>query len=252
MGLSIRDQIDTFRKNHPGIKYIAYFQANTNTHGPLPELKRKYETVFSYPDVVGLFIGTRPDAISPDTFPLLEVLNRRIFLSVELGLQSVHEDSLRFLNRNHNYSCFLDTFLKLRKLHIDVVVHLIVGIPGEDRNRIMETIKEMNRLKPAGIKFHLMHVLRDTPLEHLYRGKKIRLMSQNEYIDLMVDILEHLDPDIVIHRVTGEREKELFVAPRWALDKGGTIQGIRNRMFQRHSCQGIKTQPNQGFKEENQ
>ena len=240
-GLDIKEQIEIFRRDHPGIKYIAYFQANTNTHAPLPELKRRYQIVFSYPDIVGLFIGTRPDAIRLDTYPLLEELNKRIFLSVELGLQSIHEKSLRFLNRNHTYSRFLETFSLLKKRHIDVVVHLIVGIPGEDRKQILETVKEMNRLKPAGIKFHLMHVLKDTRLEYLYRQKKIRILSQKEYIELMVDILENLDPDIVIHRLTGERESELFVAPLWALDKNRTIRAIRSLMTRNHSFQGIKT-----------
>ncbi|MCK4835993.1 MAG: TIGR01212 family radical SAM protein, partial [Candidatus Aminicenantes bacterium] len=140
--LSISQQIDRFIENHPGIKYIAYYQANTNTHGPVSELKKKYEMVFSYPDIVGLFIGTRPDAISEDTYPLLEDLNDRIYISIELGLQSIHEKSLVFLNRNHSYSRFLDTFPQLKKRNIDVVVHLIVGIPGENRKLMLETIKE--------------------------------------------------------------------------------------------------------------
>lgn len=239
-GFSIKRQIETFMENHPGIKYIAYYQANTNTCAPPSELERKYEIVFSYPAIVGLSIGTRPDAINPGTYPLLEKLNRRIYLSVELGLQSIHRKSLRFLNRNHTYTQFLDTFSRLKEHHIDVVVHLIVGIPGENRQQILETVREMNRLKPAGIKFHLMHVLRDTPLEQLYRQKAFRPLSQKDYTDLMADILEHLDPGIVVHRLTGEREKELFVAPLWALNKNRTIQAIRTRMIQRHSRQGIK------------
>ena len=166
--LSISHQIKIFIENHPGCKYIAYYQAHTNTCAPVEELRRKYEIAFDFKDIVGLFIGTRPDAIADNVYPLLEELNKKIFLTVELGLQSVHNKSLRFLNRNHTYRQFLDTFDKLKERGIDVVVHLIVGIPGETPADMLRTIKEMNRVKPVGIKLHLMHVLKNTPLFDMY------------------------------------------------------------------------------------
>lgn len=237
-GLSIEDQIEHFIQAHPGIKYIAYYQAHTNTHAPISVLKSKYSVIFSYPDIVGFFIGTRPDAIKSETFPLLEKLNKELYFTIELGLQSIHEKSLIFLNRNHNYSHFLDVFQQLKRLQIDVVVHLIVGIPGETTGDMLETIKEMNRLQPAGIKFHLFHVLKNTPLFHLYQNQQFRLMSFEEYIDIIVCLLEHLDPSIVIHRLTGERERELFHKPVWALQKAETINAIKNRMKNSHTFQG--------------
>jgi radical SAM protein (TIGR01212 family) len=237
-GLSIEDQIEHFIQAHPGIKYIAYYQAHTNTHAPRSVLKSKYSVIFSYPDIVGLFIGTRPDAIKSETFPLLEKLNKEIYFTIELGLQSIHEKSLIFLNRNHNYSHFLDVFQQLKRLQIDVVVHLIVGIPGETTGDMLETIKEMNRLQPAGIKFHLFHVLKNTPLFHLYQNQQFRLMSFEEYIGTIVCLLEHLDPSIVIHRLTGERERELFYKPVWALQKAETINAIKTRMKNSHTFQG--------------
>lgn len=238
--LPIEDQIRHFIQGHGGIKYIAYYQAHCNTHAPVEELRRKYEIIFDFEDIVGLFIGTRPDAVADDVYPLLEDLNQRTYLSVELGLQSIHEKSLQYLNRNHTYRQFLETFLKLKRLNIDVVVHLIVGIPGESRRDMLETAQEMNRIKPAGVKFHLFHVLKDTPLHEMYQRDEFRLPGKEEYVDVMVTLLEHLDPAIVIHRLTGERDREIFVAPRWALNKIDTLNAIRNAMARRRTHQGKK------------
>jgi radical SAM protein (TIGR01212 family) len=236
--LPIAEQIKRFIGDRSDFKYIAYYQAHTNTHAPVDELRKKYEIIFDFKEIVGLFIGTRPDSIADEVYPLLDELNKKTFLTVELGLQSSHEKSLRFLNRNHTYSRFLETFEKLKRRNIDVVVHLIVGIPGESRSDMLATVNEMNRIKPAGIKFHLMHVLKHTPLFRMYERGEIRLMEQDEYVETIVDLLEHLDPDIVIHRLTGERDKEIFHAPLWALNKNEVIHAIRSRMKERQSFQG--------------
>jgi radical SAM protein (TIGR01212 family) len=219
-------------------KYIAYYQAHSNTAAPIEELRKKYEIIFDFPGIVGLFIGTRPDAIADEAYPLLEELNRRTYLTVELGLQSSHEKSLRFLNRNHTYDCFLDTFEKLTARGIDVVVHLIVGIPGESRADMLQTIDEMNRLKPAGIKFHLMHVLKNTPLLDIYEKEKFKLLEKDQYVELIVYLLERLDPSIVIHRLTGERDREIYHAPLWALDKNSVLLAIRSKMMEKNTRQG--------------
>ncbi|UCH95606.1 MAG: TIGR01212 family radical SAM protein [Candidatus Aminicenantes bacterium] len=243
--LSISQQIKSFIEKHPGFKYIAYYQAHTNTCAPVDELRKKYEIIFDFKDIVGLFIGTRPDAISLHVYPLLEELNKKTYLTVELGLQSIHAQSLEFLNRNHTYGQFLDTFAELRKRSIDVVVHLIVGIPGESPADMLQTVKEMNRIKPAGVKLHLMHVLKNTPLFHMYEKETFKLLEKDEYVDLIVYLLEHLDPGIVIHRLTGERDKEIFHAPLWALDKNEVIQSIRSKMIQKNTFQGklLNNQP---------
>lgn len=239
--MSIPQQITTFMENHPGVKYLAYYQAHTNTCAAVEELRRKYEIIFDFEDIVGLFIGTRPDAIAENVYPLLEELNKRTFLTVELGLQSIHSKSLGFLNRNHTYQQFLDTFEKLKKRGIDVVVHLIVGIPGETHEDMLSTIKEMNRLKPAGLKLHLMHVLKNTPLFDMYESGKIKLPGKNQYVDLIVRLLAHLDPAIVIHRLTGERDKEIFHAPSWALNKNEVIHAIRAKMLEQNIYQGKRS-----------
>lgn len=238
MQLSIPEQIERFIQGHSGMKYIAYYQAHSNTCAPVEVLRKQYEHIFNYEEIVGLFIGTRPDSIAQDIYPLLTELSRKTYLTIELGLQSVHPKSLEFLTRNHSYQQFLETFNALKSINIDVVVHLIIGIPGETRQDMQETIREMNRIKPAGVKFHMLHVLKNTPLFELYDNKPFSLLEQDDYVDLMVELLEHLDPSIVIHRLTGERDKEIYHAPLWALDKHSTINAIRQKMTDNQTYQG--------------
>ena len=245
--VSIEQQIEKYIAVHPGKKYIAYFQSHSNTYGPISELRRKFEMVFKYENIVGLFIGTRPDTISDPAFLLLKELNRRMYLTVELGLQSIHAPSLLLLNRNHTYQQFLDTFQKLQALKIDTVIHLIIGIPGETREHMLATIEEMNRLKPKGIKFHLLHVLKDTALYRQYLKTPFSLLSQDEYADLIVFLLEYLDPDIVIHRLTAEREREIFFAPEWALNKQAVLNSIKLKMKKANTFQGRRYVPPLNF-----
>jgi uncharacterized protein len=236
--LSIQQQIENFVGTKRDRNYIAYYQPHSNTCAPLNILRERYEVIFQYPEIVGLFIGTRPDAIADEAYPLLEDMSQRTFLTVELGLQSIHSKSLKFLNRNHSYQQFLDTFHKLKNLGIDVLVHLIVGIPGESHDEIMASIKEMNRLKPAGVKFHAMHVLRNTRLFDMYEKKQFKLMEKEEYLELIIRLLEHLDPDIVVHRLTGERDMEIFHAPQWTAAKAKLINTIRSKMQKEDTYQG--------------
>jgi len=242
-GMSIEQQIERYMANHPHKKYIAYFQAHSNTYGSVSELRSKFETVFKYEEIVGLFIGTRPDSISEQAFLLLQELNRRLYLTVELGLQSIHAQSLLLLNRNHTYPQFLEAYRKLQAMKIDTVVHLIIGIPGETCEHMLATIAEMNRLKPAGIKFHLLHILQGTALHREYLKKPFSLLSQDEYAERIAFLLDYLDPDIVIHRLTAEREKEIFFAPEWALNKQAVLSSIKERMQKTGAFQGRRYVP---------
>jgi len=235
---TIEQQIEDFIGRHPGQRYIAYFQAQCNTTGPIAELKRKYEVVFKYKDIVGLFVGTRPDAIAPPAYSLLQEMGRRTYLAVELGLQSSHDRSLVLLNRNHTFGQFRVTFQTLKALGLDVIVHLIVGIPGETVADMRATIAVMNALRPAGVKLHLLHVLRGTELHARYARAPFPLLSREDYTDIVVDLLERLDPRIVIHRLSAEREKEMFIAPLWALDKAAVWRSIRDKMSARGTRQG--------------
>ncbi len=238
--LSIEEQIEIFINRRPESQFIAYFQANSNTYAPVEKLREMYNIIFKYRNIKGLFLGTRPDAIKEEVYPLLDHLNRKTYLTIELGLQSIHQKSLDFLNRNHSYHEFLDTFNKLKKLNIDTVVHLIIGIPGETKDDMLNTIKEINRIKPAGVKIHMLHLLKDTALLDLYKRDKFKLFEMEEYTDIIVTLLEHLDPEIVIHRLTGERDRKIFVAPEWGIKKAETIQMIQKKMKDKKSYQGIK------------
>jgi len=239
-GWTIEDQITSFIRRHPGRRFIAYFQSHCNTHGPVAELSSRYEIVFRFPEIVGLSVGTRPDELPEPALSLLQETGRCIYLSVELGLQSVHERSLGLLNRNHTVTQFEAVFHELRRRSIDVVVHLIVGIPGETRADMRATIEVMNALKPAGIKFHPLHVLRGAPLQAWHARGSLPLLGRDEYIHIICDLLERLDPDIVIHRLTADREKDLFIAPLWMLDKAAVLEAIRREMRQRKSRQGCR------------
>ena len=240
---SIERQIETYMMAHPGRRYIVYFQSHSNTYGPISELRRKFEIVFNYENVVGVFIGTRPDLVPEPVLSLLAELNRRLYVTVELGLQSIHAISLSYLNRNHTYAQFLDTFQNLQALKISTVVHLIIGIPGETREHMLATIEEMNRLQPQGIKFHLLHVLKDTVLYRRYLESPFPLLSQDEYAELIASLLDRLHPDIVIHRLTAEREREIFFAPEWALNKQAVLNSIRQKMIKTGAFQGRNYNP---------
>ena len=237
-GWPIDRQIEKYMAAHPGRAYLAYFQSHSNTHGPIEELRSKFELIFKYKDIIGLFIGTRPDVVGEPVLSLLEELQRRLYLTVELGLQSIHESSLVLLNRNHTYRQFLDSFQELRSRKIDTVIHLIIGIPGETRAQMLATIQEMNRLQPQGIKFHLLHILKGTALYRQYLESPFPLLSQEEYAERVVFLIDHLDPGIVIHRLTAERERELFFAPRWALNKQAVLSSIRRKMSDAGAFQG--------------
>lgn len=235
---SIRKQIELFTSVNKGKKFIAYYQAHSNTYASPEELEEKYNIIFEYNDIVGLFIGTRPDSIAENIFPVLQKISEKTYLSVELGLQSIHEKSLTFLNRNHSYEIFLDTFEKLNASGIDVIVHLIIGIPGESKRDMQNTIREMNRIKPAGVKFHLLHVLKNTELFNMYEKGEVKLMKEDEYVSTIIDLLAELDKEIVIHRLTGDRDIEIFHAPEWAIYREKVISTIQKRMEELDIYQG--------------
>ncbi len=240
--LPLAEQISLFKTANPGFHFISYLQSNSNTAAPPDELRRVYETALAGPETLGLFIGTRPDAVAQEILPLLEEFNRRTYFSIELGLQSIYDSSLEFLRRGHSYGCFLETFSALKERGIEVIVHLILGLPGEGQEELLATAREMNRLQPAGLKLHLLHVLKNTPLYELQQNHPLPLLSRDEFVQRVVTFLEHLDPDIVIHRLTGERDDRIFHAPKWVLQKQQVLQSIRDLMRSRGSRQGCRVQ----------
>lgn len=225
-------------KKWSNAKYIGYFQAFTNTYAPVEVLREKYETILSLDDVVGLSISTRPDCIEDDVLEYLSELNTRTNLWVELGLQTIHDNTSRLINRGHDYKAFEDCVMRLRENGIDVVVHIINGLPGETKEMMMDTVKKVCKLDIQGIKIHLLHIIRDTAMEKMYNKNMVRLMEFDEYIELICDQLEIIPQDIVIHRLTGDGKKEELVGPLWSLKKWEVLNAIDDELKRRDSWQG--------------
>lgn len=227
-------------KKWPNAKYIGYFQAYTNTYAPLDVLKEKYETILDQEDVVGLSISTRPDCLEDDVVEYLSELNERTNLWVELGLQTIHDSTSKIINRGHDYKTFLEGVEKLKAKNIKIVVHIINGLPGEDYNMMMETAKAVADLNVHGIKIHLLHVIKDTPMARMLQKNMMTLMTQEEYVNLVCDQLEILPPEMIIHRLTGDGKKEDLVGPLWSLKKWEVLNAIDDTLKSRNSYQGIK------------
>ena len=228
------------KKNIP-CKYIGYFQARTNTYAPLDILKEKYEEVLKIDNVIGLFIATRCDAITDDTLDYLEELNKRTFLTIELGLQSIHEDTSKLINRGHTLKEFDDMVIKLRKRNINVVAHIINSLPYETEEMMLDTVRHLNTLDIQGIKIHMLNITKDTPIERMYLDNKFKLLSKEEYIDIVIKQLEILNPEIVVHRITSDPDKDTLIAPSWLLKKFCVLNDIDKEMVKRDTYQGIKT-----------
>ena len=236
------NKIKTVMENKwPNSKYIGYFQANTNTYAPLDELKEKYETILKLPNVVGLSISTRPDAISDEVLEYLGELNKKTYLTVELGLQTIHEKTSKLINRCHTLECFDEMVYKLHKKNINVVVHIINGLPYETKEMMLDTVKHINKLPIDGVKIHMLHIIKDTALETLYKKEKFKLLSRDEYVDVVCDQLELLRSDIVIHRITGDPKVDELVEPEWLVKKFCVLNEIDKELVRRNSYQGIYT-----------
>ena len=230
-------------KKWPNSKYIAYFQANTNTYADVDILREKYKSVLKIPNVIGLDIATRSDALSDEVLDYLEELNKKTFLMVELGLQSMHEDTLKFINRGHDLNNFEEALLKLKERNIFTVVHIINGLPGETKEMMVETAKYLNSLGINGIKIHMLYVSKDTPLAKMYLANPFHMLSKEEYIDIVCEQLEYLSPEVVIMRITGDPLKEDVIAPTWLLKKFSVLNDIDKEMKKRDIYQGDKVIP---------
>ena len=220
-------------------KYIGYFQARTNTYASINVLKSKYEEVLSLPDVIGLNIATRCDAISDECLEYLEELNQRTFLTIELGLQTIHSETSKLINRCHSLELFEEMVGKLRKRHINVVVHLINGLPFETEDMMIETARYLNKLDVQGVKIHMLHIIKDTGMARLYEDTKFHVLSKDEYIDIVIKQLEVLDPKIIVNRITSDPDKDTLVEPTWLIEKCQLLNDIDKEMKKRNTYQGI-------------
>ena len=240
--LSITEQIDSqirlLQSKRPIKKYIAYFQAYTNTYAPGPYLEKVFVQALSHPQIVGISIGTRPDCLGPDVLNLLNSLNQKKPVWVELGLQTMHEKTAEYIRRGYPLACFEEAAAALRKMRIEVVVHTILGLPGETREDVLRTMDYLNTQDIQGIKLQLLHILKGTDLATDYYAGKFKAMEQDEYLDLLIECLEHLDPSIVIHRMTGDGPKDLLIAPLWTSRKREVLNRLHHTMKERQSFQG--------------
>lgn len=219
-------------------KYIAYFQANTNTYAPSDVLRRRFEPVLRQPGVVGISIATRADCLESDALDYLSELNRRTYLIVELGLQSVFDSTGERINRCHTFAEFLAGYNALTDRGINVCVHLIDGLPGESAEMMLESAARVGELRPHCVKLHLLHILKGTEAERCYKNGEIRLLERDEYVDIVVRQLELLPPEVVIQRLTGDGGRESLVGPMWSLKKFEVLNAIDKLMLRRDTWQG--------------
>lgn len=226
-------------KKWKGGKYIAYFQAYTNTYAPVETLRKKYEEAINQEGVVGMAIATRPDCLQDEILELLCEFNEKTYIWIELGLQTSNEYTAKRINRGYDLYTFEKAICNLRRNNIDVVIHVIMGLPREDQNDMLNTVKYISSQDIQGVKFHLLHLMKHTPMVNLYKNDEIRFMSHQEYVDIICKALSNTRSDIVIHRLTGDSPRDLLIEPKWSLKKWEVLNDIDKSMKDRNIYQGI-------------
>ena len=226
------------QRKWPNAKFIAYFQAHSNTYGTIEKLKETFEPFINKKDVVGIAIATRSDCISDECLEYLESINQRTFLMVELGLQTIHSQTAKLLNRCSSLNSFEQVIKKLRSKNIHVVVHIINSLPYETEKMMLETVQYVNKLDIQGVKIHMLNILKDTPLEQLYKKRPFSLLTRDEYVKIVVKQLEYLRKEIIIHRLTGEFGEDELLAPKWVLKKVIVLNEIDKYMSKNNLYQG--------------
>lgn len=241
--LSIEEQVNigakTLHDRFKAEKFMSYFQAYTNTYKPVNELERIYKSALNHPDVVGLSIGTRPDCVEDDKLNLISDIAQDYYTWIEYGLQSIHNKTLKKINRGHDFDCFLKAYERTKERGINVCTHVIFGL-WETRDEILETAQKLAELKVDGVKIHMLCALKDTKLAKLYENKEIDFMSEEEYVNLVCDFLEILPQTTTIHRLAGNGLKKNLIAPRWLGAKLDCLNKIDRELLKRNSYQGSK------------
>lgn len=238
----LKEQFDEVKnvmiKKWPSAKFIAYFQANTNTYAPIEKLKKAWEEVLTYDNVVGINISTRPDAIEKECYDYLEELNKKTDLVVELGLQTIHDKTSKFINRCHDLNSFETALNELNKRGIKVLVHVMFSLPYETKNMMLDTIKYLSNKNIWGIKIHMLHILKGTLLAKIYEQEKFPILTKDEYVQIVCDSLELLPENIVINRLTGDPKVDDLIEPFWLVKKFCVLNDIDKEMARRDSYQG--------------
>jgi len=238
IGEQIEAGIRMIRQKTDAAKYIAYFQAFTNTYAPYEKLHSLFYEAILREKIVGLAIGTRPDCLPQDVLKLLDELNQIKPVFVELGLQTIHEKTAQFIRRGYPLSCFEQSVKALHDLGINVVVHLILGLPGETEEMMLQSVRYLNQLPVNGVKLSLLHVLKHTDLGALYEKHPFPVYELDDYVDFVIRCIEELREDIIIHRLTGDGPRDLLIAPLWTLNKRKVLNEISRRMKETDSRQG--------------
>jgi len=234
----IEQGIEYGKRRYKAKKFIVYFQTYTNTYGEIKEMKEKYDTIKKFKDVIGISIGTRPDCIDEDKLNLIESYTKNYEVWIEYGLQSIHDKTLKLINRNHTYSDFLKAIDLTKNRNIKICAHVIIGLPGETEQDILETAKECAKLKLDGIKIHPLHIIKGTKLHKFYNEGKYIPMEIEEYVNICCKFLEYLYPETIIQRLTADCHKEFLIAPWWINQKENLIKKIEEKMEKNDSWQG--------------
>ena len=241
-GLSIMEQIEKSReylgRRYGAKKFMPYFQSFTNTYAPLSQLKELYDQALEYADMVGLSVATRPDCVTHEILELLGSYQKDHLVWIEYGLQSAHDITLSRINRGHDVACFEESVHMAKGSGLNVCAHIILGLPGETRDMMLHTARFLGRLPVDGVKIHLLYIVKDAPLAILYEKGEYQCLEKEDYVDLVVDVLECLPPEMVIQRLTGDAAEEELMAPLWARDKSDTLERIRRRLEERDTWQG--------------
>lgn len=242
--ISVSRQLEKEKKRiwrkYPGAGIIAYFQANTNTYAPVEALRRLYMPLALDKSLTGISIGTRADCISESTADLLAEISELTDLTVELGMQTVHDRTLEIVNSCCRHEEFREGYYRLKERNIRTCLHIINGLPGESVEMMIQTAEETALLRPDAVKIQLLHILKGTPLEKMYISGEIMPMTRESYISVTVSQIEHLSPETVVERVTGDGDKKFLTAPLWSADKLSVLGGIDKEFAKRDSCQGAK------------
>ena len=231
-------EVERIREKNGDVPIVAYFQANTNTYAPVDKLRQIYNEALRFPDISGISIGTRADCLPDDVLELLCEINSCTELTVELGMQTVHEKTINKINRGYSHEEFVNGYRKLKNLGIRVCLHIINGLPDETVEMMIETARQTAKLHPDGVKLQMLHIIRGTKLGDIYENMSFPLLSREEYIDIIVRQLELLPPETVIERITGDGDKSKLIAPKWTMDKIAVLGGIDKAMADRNTWQG--------------
>ncbi len=235
----IEEGMDFGRLRYGAEKFIIYFQAYTNTYAPLNILKERYDTVKNFKDIVGISIGTRPDCVNEEILDLIENYSKDYEVWIEYGLQSINENSLKLINRNHTYQDFLKAYDLTKKRNIKVCAHVIIGLPEEERDEIIETAKEMGRIKLDGVKIHPLYIIKGTRLDELFRAGLHKPLELDKFVELAIEFLKYLSPETVIQRITADCPREFLVAPSWILKKNLVLTTIAKKLIEQDLFQGM-------------